>query len=267
MAKIAILGPEYSYSHVLALKAFPNEEYLFCKTIPDVFESVSNGKSVSGLVPIENMFHGTVRESLISLQKYKVKINRALDLPIRMCIASKSDNYKIITSKQEALSQCSKFLAQTSKQVQDASSTSLAMEMASKDEKYAAIGSEEAALKLGLKILKKNIEDNSDNVTRFILISRKESEKDSGNARTSMMIIPKKDKPGLLYEILSVFKIKEINLTKIESIPTGKKLGEYEFFIEIDGNMNNENVKTALSFLRTMHEIYFFGSYRIENVY
>ena|SRR3989344_2494761 len=263
MTKIAVLGPEYSYSHIIALKAFPDSDLLLCKTIPEIFDLVSKKQVDSGIAPIENLIHGSVRESLTSLQKYKVKINKTLDFPIALCIASKSNNFTKIISKQEALSQCSNFIKSANKSTEECPSTSRAMEIASTDSSYAAIGSKEAAKKFNLIIIKDNIGDNSDNITRFILISLNESIPKE-KARTSMMIIPKKDKPGLLFEILSIFKDNNINLTKIESIPTAKKLGEYEFFIEIEGSMAENRIKSALSSLQKIHAVYSFGSYAAE---
>lgn len=268
MEKIAVLGPEYSYCHILARKLFPKGNFELCKNIEEIFRQVNEGKCEQGVAPVENMIHGTVRESLIALQKYRVKINRAADFGIHHCLASKTEKFNKITSKAEALSQCTKLLSQMKdKVVEESASTSQAMQIASKNADYAAIGSEDAALSLGLKIIKRNVEDNNDNVTRFILISKKENVLEKKKEyRTSMMIIPKKDKPGLLFEILSVFKIKEINLTKIESIPSGKKMGEYEFFLEINGSEKEENVSSALQFLRTLHEVYSFGSYELDRV-
>ncbi|MBS3091096.1 ACT domain-containing protein [Candidatus Pacearchaeota archaeon] len=267
MIKIAVLGPEYSYCHILGLKKFANETIVLCKTIPEVYEKVSKDEVEFGLAPIENMLHGTVRESLVSLQKYKVKINKTFDLPIHLCLASKTDNFNIIISKQEALSQCLKLISRLKKQTQECSSTSEAMKIASSDSNYAALGSEEAAKSLNLKIIGKDVEDNSDNITRFVLISKKESDLDESKyMRTSLMILPERDKPGLLYEILSIFKIRYINLTKIESIPTRKKLGEYEFFMEIEGSLQEERIISALNLLKTIHDIYLFGSYELEKI-
>ena len=155
--KLAVLGPEYSYCHILALKIFPDSSLIFCSNIPEIFNKVAKNEAESGLAPMENLLHGTVRESIFSLQKKKIKINAAFDLPIHHCLASKSKDFKKIISKAEALSQCSLFLKKENKQTEEISSTSKAMELASKDEDYAAIGSEESAVYNKLNILKKNI--------------------------------------------------------------------------------------------------------------
>ncbi len=265
--KISILGPEYSYCHILAMRAFPNRGFILCNTIGEIYKNVSEGITEEGIAPIENMIHGSVRESLTALQKYKVKINKSYDLPIHHCLASQSDNYNKVISHSQALGQCTKFIfQQKDKKTEESSSTSQAMQIASQNSDYAAIGSKEAALHYGLRILKENIEDNHDNITRFILISKQDNKEESKNSRTSLMIVPHKDKPGLLSDILKTFKDRNINLTKIESIPTGKKLGEYQFFIEIEGNVKNKEVFNSIEEIKKFNGVYVFGSYEIEKI-
>jgi len=270
MKKVAILGPEYSYCHILAEKIFTNDELTFCNTIKDVFRKVADGSVDEGIVSFENMMHGAVSESILSLKKYNAKINKAFILPVSHCLASKTDNFSKVISHPQALSQCSDFLEVFRSKgygVEDANSTSEAMKIASEDERYAAIGASVAAGHFGLSVIKKGIENNQDNVTSFVLISKNQNEYVEGdNVRTSMMVVPDRDKPGLLFEILSTFKLKNINLTKTVSIPSGKKIGEYLFFIEVDGNVNDEGVKSALDFLKTMHPVEVFGSYKVVNV-
>lgn len=193
-----------------------------------------------------------------------------MDMPIHHCLASKSEKFTKIISHPQALAQCSRFLEEYKIKkiiIQESASTSKAMELASEDKEYAAIGSTLAAKNFGLKILKKDIENNHDNVTRFILISRNENfEFKSKNIRTSLMLIPKEDMPGLLFKMLSPFATAGINLTKIESIPTGKKFGEYIFYIEISGSIKENKIKTAIEFLKNMVNVDVLGSYEIEDV-
>src|SRR3989339_204157 len=268
MGKIAILGPRGSYCHIVAELAFPKREFLFCGSIEEIFRAVSSKEVEQGIAPIENMLQGTVRESIFSLRKYKVKINSLYHLPIHHCLASLTPGFKKIISHVQAIGQCSVILEGYRKKgvvVEETNSTSKAMEIASKNKEYAAIGSLLGAKEFGLNILKTSIEDNHDNLTSFILISNKENKEVSGDARTSLLVHPLKDRPGLLYEILAIFKIKDVNLTKIESIPSGKKIGDYLFYMEIEGNEKDENIKSALEFLRSIHEVYSFGSYEVRD--
>ena len=263
MNKIAVLGPEYSYSHLLGLKVYPNEKLVLCDRIEQVFKEIMGGKVSKGIVPVENMLQGSVRESIMGLLKYNVKINNAYTMPIHHCLAAQDNNYKIIASHLQALAQCSAFVAD--KSVFECSSTSKAMKSAVDDHSYAAIGSKEAAEHHGLKIIKENIEDNYDNATRFLAISLEETVTGE-NARTSLFLKPKEDRPGLLFLILAPFASQNINLLKIESLPSGRKMGEYVFYIEIDGNVREERVKAALDFLRNSVEVYSLGSYEVRNL-
>jgi prephenate dehydratase len=267
---VSILGPEYSYSHLLAQKACPNKKFLFCNNIEEVFKLVHEGKIKTGLVPIENMLNGSVRESILSLKKYKIKINNLYNFPIHHCFASKTKNFKKIISHPQAIAQCLKFLdsyRQKGIEIVETTSTSKALEMASLDKDYAAVGSFSGAKHFGLSIIKDKIENNNNNVTSFILISKKESViKSKYNIRTSILVIPAQDHPGLLYEVLFSFKKNNINLTKIESIPTGEKIGEYIFYIEFDGNLSEDSVHMALSTIKALYNIYVLGSYEVENI-
>jgi len=268
MNKIAILGPKGSFCHIIAEMTFPKQDFLFCNTIEEIFRAVSKEEAEKGIAPIENMLQGTVRESIFALKKYKVKINALYHLPVHHCLAGLNPDFKKIVSHVQAIGQCTDFLESYRKkgiQVEEVASTSKAMEIASKDKSYAAIGSTLAAKEFNLNIFKTSIEDNHDNLTSFILISNKENTLTKANSRSAILIHPLKDRPGLLYEILAIFKIKDINLTKIESIPSGKKIGDYLFFMEIEGNLNDERIISALNFLRSIHEVYPFGSYEVKD--
>lgn len=263
MSKIVVLGPDYSYSHLVSMKLFPKEELVLCSKIEEVFKSIAEKKAEKGVIPIENMLQGSVRESILGLLKYKVKIHEAYTVPIHHCLAGKNHSYTKIASHPQALSQCSNFIGE--KEVVESSSTSKAMEVASADDSFAAIGSTEAAAHYGLQLLQENIEDNHDNVTRFLIISSKET-KAGKKTRTSLLLKSKEDKPGLLFLILAPFAAQNINLVKIESLPSGRKMEEYVFYIEIDGDSREDRVKNALDFLRSSVDVYSLGSYEVKDL-
>lgn len=265
MKRIAVLGPEYSFCHIAAKKVFPEGEFLFCGRISEIFRAVAEQEAEQGIAPIENMLNGSVRESIMSLLKYKVKINKAFNFPIHHCLASRSKDFSKVISHPQALAQCSNFLQDI--ETIEESSNSKATKMASEDGTLAAIGAREAAEYYGLQVLEENIEDNHDNVTRFILISNEEEDEEAeGEVQTSLLLNPKKDMPGLLFMILSPFAAQNINLVKIESLPSGRKMGEYVFYLEISGSMLDENIKSAVNFLRSSNEVYSFGSYKVEDI-
>ena len=258
--KIAVLGPKYSYSHILGMRNFPEDEFKLCISITKVFDDISDGDADLGIVPIENMLQGTVRESILALLKYKVKIRKGFNFHIRHCLAGNSECRKIISHPQ-ALGQCSGFVS--GKETIGCASTAKAMQIAAEDPEFTAIGSKEAAKNYGLQVLEENISDNKDNMTRFLLISKEENDE---GANTSLLLNPKEDKPGLLFQILSPFAAQGINLSKIESLPSGKKIGEYVFYIEVSGSLNDQKVRSAIEFLKNILEVYSFGSYDVQEI-
>lgn len=269
--KIGALGPKGSFSEIAALKYDKDSEVIFFKYFYEIFEAVKKRDMDEGIIPIENMIEGTVREVLDKLYDTDLKIRKEIIVPIHHCLASQSSGFKKITSHPQALGQCSEFLRKYRDKgiaVEDTTSTSKAMELAKEDKDYAGIGSERAADLNGLDIIEKEIENNKNNVTSFIVISREEQKEKKPDAKykTSIALHPKEDRPGLLFDILAVFKIQKINLTKIESRPTEKKLGEYIFYIDIDGHQLDDNVMSAMDFLRSIiPNIKIFGSYETEN--
>ncbi len=264
MDKAALLGPEYSYSHLLAMKIFSGEELSLCSRIEDVFKEVVEHRAVKGIVPLENMLQGSVRESIMALLRYKdnIRINQGYTVNIHHCLAAKKNDYVKIISHPQALAQCSSFLAGKDKYIVESSSTAKAMEIAADDDTFAAVGSREAAEHYGLQIINERIEDHHDNATRFLVISLQENTMQE-NAKTSLLLDPKEDRPGLLFHVLAPFAAQNINLAKIESLPSGKKMGEYLFYIEIDGDVRDKKVQAALDFLKHSIDIYPLGSYDV----
>lgn len=262
--KVAVLGA-YSYSHLVGLKVFSDSDFVFCQKIEDIYDSVENGNADFGVAPIENLIHGSVRESIRSLSKCKVKIVHAYDYPIHHCLASLSSEFSKIISHPQALGQCSEFLSShKDKKIEETTSTSKAMELASKNKEYAAVGSLEAAKHFNLRVLKEKIEDNHDNETRFFLISKSSESHEGKKTRTSIIITPHEDKPGVLFEILKIFKERNLNLTKIESIPLGRRIGEYQFFIEISGSESESSISSAEKELASFNNLISLGSYPLE---
>ncbi|MFH1590926.1 MAG: prephenate dehydratase [archaeon] len=268
--RIALLGPEHSYCHVAGAQAYPKEIYVLKKHIDDVFRAVDVGKAGLGIVPIENMLQGSVRESYLGLAEFDVSIVKELVLPIHHCLAAQRKTFSRIASHPQALAQCSALLRRERSEGIDqleCSSTSRAMEIAADDATTAAIGSVQAAKHHCLQILKQNVEDNADNTTRFVTIAKRTPKKTSREKlKTTMLLMPKEDKPGLLFEILAVFKIQGINLTKIESMPSRRKMGEYHFIIDIDGGIEDAHVRSALGFLSTFISVRCFGSFPSTNL-
>lgn len=262
--KVIVLGPEYSYSYNLASDYYPESEISCVSNIGDVFKEVAENEEYLGIVPIENMLNGSVRETFLNLRKYPLVILRAFDYKIENILASNGDSYAKIMSHSQPLAQCSEFIRnQKGIEVVEVSSTSKAMELASQDKSVAAIGSGKAALHYGVKVIDTEISNKDLNITRFIEISKIKPDNFKSGEKTSMMIKPLEDRAGILFEILSIFRIKNINLTKIESIPTGVKMNDYVFYLDIDGSLEEKRISDAIEFLRTFVEVNVFGSYDI----
>ncbi|MEK6959281.1 MAG: prephenate dehydratase [archaeon] len=256
--KIAFLGPETTYTHSAAIKHFgAGADFVPLKTLDDVFASVELGKSDFGVVPVENSYEGSVTRTLDLFMDHNLKICAEVIIPVSHCIASnacnssnacgqKKETITKIYSHSQALAQCAKYL---SKNFPDAelfseSSTSAAAERASKEKGAAAISSELAAEKFSLKVLERNINDDKENRTRFFVIGKQLS-KPSGRDKT-MILFSTKNIPGALYKVLGVLAKKKVNMTKIESRPSKKKLWDVVFFVEFEGHAEEKRVVSAL---------------------
>ncbi len=269
--KTGTLGPRGSFSEIAARRHDKQTEIVFFRHIYEIFDAVRNAEVDEGVVPIENMIEGTVREVLDRLYENDLKIIKEVIVPIHHCLAAQSDDFSKIISHPQALAQCSVFLKQHKEkyvEVEETTSTSKAMEIAGENLECAAIGSPRAAELNNLKIIGTEIENNERNATRFIIISRTQEERKQEDAKfkTSIALHPAEDRPGLLFDILAIFKIQNVNLTKIESRPTEKKLGEYIFYIDFEGHRQDENIKPVIDFLKSIvPTIKIFGSYETEN--
>ncbi|MEA3254775.1 MAG: prephenate dehydratase [Candidatus Altiarchaeota archaeon] len=249
--KVAVLGPKGTFTEIAARRVFSSIEVIYCDSVSDVFDAVDNGIEF-GVVAIENSLEGSVNTTMDCLIEYNMKIHGEVILDINLCLLAPSEtrkeDIKVLISHPHALAQCKKFLRRNypDARLQRHESTAAAMKELSElsSGEYAAIGPKEAADLYNLEILSTNIED-APSQTRFIVISRKES----GGDKTSI-IFALKDEPGSLYHILGDFAERNINLTKIESRPSRRKLGEYFFFVDLKGSLSDERVKDALDAIK-----------------
>ena len=252
--KIAFLGPEGSFTHQAAESRFgAMSEYMPLSSIKAVFEAVDTKRARFGVVPLENNQEGVVNETIDFLGLFDLHIVAEVPVPINFAFATREDNIeniKKIFSRDIAFRQCKKFLDDTFTDSEiefvPVNSTSRAVKMALKEKNTAAICSHIAARSFQLPILFDNIEDSTDNFTRFLIISREFKNKKSKNDKTSILTkLP--DEPGSLVNFLQDFYDSKINLTKIESRPAkeGKKF-KYWFYIDFDGHIDDVNVKEVI---------------------
>jgi chorismate mutase/prephenate dehydratase len=252
--KVSCLGPLGTFTHLAALRHFGSSSaFVPVDSIKKVFENVESGKAEYGVVPIENSNEGVVSYTLDMFMDSDLKVVAEIILNVSQNLISKqTDRAKIkkIYSHPQALAQCRGWLESNMPGVPtiEATSTAKAAALAAKEKDTAAISSELAARMYDLFVLEKNIEDSSNNVTRFLVISRDFPPK-TGNDKTSIMFSIK-DRPGSLYSILLPFKRAKINLTKIESRPSKRKAWEYIFFVDMEGHIEDKKVRKAIESLK-----------------
>lgn len=271
--KIAFLGPQGTYTEEALIKIYSPDEHKFVPmaTVSDVIEAVDRGEVEKGIVPIENSIEGSVTETLDHLAfESEVLIEREILLPIHHHLlgvkGTTASEIKTVITHPQAYAQCRKNLRKIFKDVnlEPSLSTADAVRIVAErnDPSCAAIGNAFAAKLYGLEILIRDISDYNDNTTRFVVIGKEIMPK-TGYDKTSIVCFIGDDRPGRLLEILQEFAYRFINLTKIASRPTKKKFGEYMFFIDMEGHIEDEPVKQAISCLKCKLPIVkFLGSYR-----
>ena len=242
---IACQGVEGAYSGVTANKIFPDSPIKFYTQFEDVFEAVNKGEAVFGVIPVENSTAGSVHESYDLIMKYRFYVVGAYDLKIEHCLCAKEGTkYEDITdiySHPQALSQCSNFVKNFDFTGVNYSNTAAAAKFVAKSSKknIAVICSELAAKKYGLKILKRNVQNNNNNRTRFIVISKKLII--SSGADKISLIFSTADKTGSLYRVLGRFSMAGLNLTKLESRPIENANFNYHFYVDVSGSVRDSS--------------------------
>lgn len=266
--KVAFFGPETTFTHMAALKKFGSTTQLIAKdSIEEVFRAVESGNADYGVVPIENSTEGTVNHTLDRFLVSNLNIIAEVSLDVNHNLLSRYSlkEVKKVYSHPQALAQCRKWLSDNLPKAEliAVSSTAKAAEDATLYLESAAIASNLAAQKHGLKILAENIEDNSHNMTRFLVIGKIQPKKSAKNKTSVVFSTP--HKAGALYNVLGVFNKFKLNLTKIESRPSRLKQWEYVFFIDFEGYVGDSNVKKAIGELKKKTSfLKILGSYPLE---
>lgn len=246
---IGILGPQGTYSEKAARIWDSGAELRFYDDLFDTIDALMKNEVECSIVPIENSLEGSVTLTLDMLLEHQLMITGEVIVKVEQCLMSKGSirDIKIIMSHPQGLSQCRKYIKNHFKGIELRSdmSTSHAAKLASESSQIAAIASEESAKAYGLTILDRNIQDVIENYTRFVVIGRTPAAPTS-NDKTSIIVYLEKNRPGALYEILGEFASRNIDLTRIESRPTKKVLGDYVFYIDIKGHMKDKVIKETV---------------------
>lgn len=250
---IAYFGPEATFTHQAAIRKFGSSlNYSPHKSIADVFTEVSKGRADYGVVPVENSTEGFVTHTLDMLVDSELKIVAQIILPIQQCLISKGplSRIKKVFSHPQPIAQCRDYIQTRLHHVEmiETSSTTRAAELAAQEPDAAAIASALAAERYGLKILEKDIQDSSNNATRFFVLGRQCSPP-TGRDRTSL-ILSIAHKVGALHKALTVFSKHKLNMTQIDSRPNKRKAWEYFFFLDCDGHYQDRKVSKAIAELQ-----------------
>jgi chorismate mutase/prephenate dehydratase len=263
---IAFLGPEGTFTQAAALKHFGHS----VATVPlgaidEVFREVESGNVHYGVVPIENSTEGMVNHTLDMFIGSPLRICGEVELRIHHHLLGNMEDIsqiKRVYSHQQSLAQCREWLDANLRGIElnVVRSNAEAARLAKMEPDTAAIAGEMAAQIYDLKLLARNIEDEPDNTTRFLVIGRSDTQP-SGNDKTSLLLSTK-NVPGALYRLLATFSRNDISMTRIESRPSRRGMWDYVFFVDIEGHAQDKKIKDALQELE--HEaamVKILGSY------
>lgn len=248
---IAFLGPEGTFTEAAALKHFGHSVRVVpLDTIDAVFREVESGSSDYGVVPVENSTEGMVSHTLDMFTRSPLSICGEVHLRIHHFLLSKDPEIagiERVYSHQQSLAQCRKWLDAHLPAVirVPVNSNAQAAQRASREPRAAAIAGETAAVHYGLHIVARNIEDEPENTTRFLVIGSR-SAPPTGWDKTSLLLSAR-NVPGALFALLEPFARRNISMTRIESRPSRSGLWEYVFFVDIEGHARDANVAEALA--------------------
>jgi len=251
--KVAFQGELGAYSEQAVFNYYGEVETVPCESFDVMFDSVVSGKSDLALAPIENSLAGSIHQNYDLLLQHDLHIVGEYLLRVRHCLIAmpgvKREEIKKAISHPQALGQCAAYLRNLNIKPETVYDTAGSVKMlkASGAMDTAAIASRRAAELYEMNIIEEGIEDNSENYTRFLAVGR-ESVVPEKDAKTSI-VFTLKNQPGALFKAMSVFALRDIDLTKIESRPLQGKPWEYLFYIDFIGSTQEESSKRALDHL------------------
>lgn len=272
--RMAYLGPQATFCEKAALLCIDidNCELIPCTSIAAVFAAIQLGEANQGIVPIENSCEGSLNQTLDLLAyEYDLKISGEIILPVQHNLLVRPgvelETISCVLSHPQALAQCRKYLSANLDDrecLEVASTAEAARRVADSPLPWASIGTAEAARSYDLAVLSPDIQDRTNNETRFITLS---TSRDSSGLRMpfpkTSLLISLDNKPGALFRVLEQFHLYDINMTKIESRPAKTRIGDYLFFIDIEGHELEPRVMKALGGLQTfVYDLRVLGSYK-----
>jgi chorismate mutase/prephenate dehydratase len=266
---IAFLGPEGTFTQAAALKHFGHSvKTLALPAIDEVFREVEAGGAQYGVVPVENSTEGVINHTLDMFLQSPLKISGEVEIRIHQHLIGQAGTDLAqatrVFSHQQSLAQCREWLDANLPHAERVSinSNAEAARLARETPDAVAIAGETAAQIYGLALLARNIEDEPDNTTRFLIIG-KQSVPPSGHDKTSLLISTP-NKPGALYQLLEPLARNRVSMTRIESRPSRRGMWDYVFFVDIAGHAEDEGIKRAFAELTAESSLFkVLGSYPV----
>lgn len=250
--RLAYQGEPGAYSEAAALQyGGPTAETLPCKTFDDVFEAVEKKKATHGVVPLENSIGGTIHRNYDLLLEHELPITAEVELDVVHCLqalpGTKLSDVKTVYSHPQALAQCERYLKDLGVTVEAVYDTAGGAKLVAEQKlkNAAALASRRAAEVFGLEVLQEAVQDYEFNITRFAIIGGVPPK----DANKTTIVFALRSTPGSLFKALSVFALRDINLTKLESRPIRGAPWEYLFYVEVEANRDDLTFGRSLTHL------------------
>jgi prephenate dehydratase len=264
---VLTLGPAGTYSHRAARAV--GDDVAFAESVTAVVEGVAAGDHERGVVPVENSVEGSVGETLDGLAEHDVAVVREVVTPVRHALLGQRPDFDTVASHPQALAQCRDYLAEHHPDVERAAvaSTAAGVERAREDPSVAAIAHPDTAGD-GVEVLADDVQDRDSNATRFFALGPV-ADRSAAGAKSSVVVYPAANHPGLLLSLLEPFAERDINLTRVESRPSGERLGDYYFHVDVAAGGYESRTAAALADVEELVEegwVKRLGSYDTETV-
>ena len=251
--KIAFQGEKGAYSHLACLEVFPNADAIGCSTFEEAFQLAKDNSNYKIVIPIENSLAGRVADIHYLIPKYKLQVHAEHFQKVTHNLlgikGSKIKNIKTVRSHSQAIGQCSKIILENKlKPIISADTAGSAKFISEKKNKSeGAIASDLAAKIYNLDILKSNVEDESGNVTRFFIMGKDSKHPELKNKKyITSCIFKLKSIPAALYKALGGFATNGVNLCKLESFSVKNTFEQVNFYIDIEGHIEDPSLQKAL---------------------
>jgi len=267
--KVVTLGPSGTYSHRAATAVSEDADVGFRESVHAIVSAVADGDADRGVVPIENSIEGSVTESLDALAEREVSVVQEVVTPIRHALLAQTETVETVASHSQALAQCRSYLDENYPDAdrQAVASTARGVELARETAGVAGIGHPDNAGD-DLTVLAEDIQDRNSNATRFFVVAGADERSDAGG-KSTFVVYPNANYPGLLLDLLEPFAERDINLSRVESRPSGERLGDYVFHLDVAAGLYEQRTQDALAEIDAIAEdgwVRRLGSYDVRHV-